>query len=144
MATAGRNDRGRLFLQQDGRTCKRLADRKQMPPIVVSNGRSSPSMRNAHWPDFTRAFARVVPSGAVSPSKGVPITNKRGAAGAAPRSFSERKSFAFFNPRELCGREGNHAVQPRAPRGARCFLYSPATGTCARVTIRPRFVLIIH
>ena len=66
------------------------------------------------------------------------------AAGAAPRSFSERKSFAFFNPRELCGREGNHAVEPRAPRGARCFLYSPATGTCARVTIRPRFVFIIH
>jgi hypothetical protein len=130
-----------LFLQQDGRTCKRLADRKQMPPIEHSLGWAQLAV---HWPDFTRAFARVVPSGAVSLSKGVPITNKRGAAGAAPRSFSERKSFAFFKPRELCGREGNHAIEPRAPRSARCFLYSPATGTCARVTIRPRFVFIIH
>jgi transcriptional regulator with XRE-family HTH domain len=44
-----------------------------------------------------------------------------GAAGAASRSFSQRKSFAFFNPRELCGREGNHAIEPRATRGVVVF-----------------------
>ena len=134
-----------LFLQQDGRTCKRLADRKQMPPIEHSLGWAQLAV------DAERTLAGLHPClrkgcslWAVSLSKGVPITNKRGAAGAAPRSFSERKSFAFFKPRELCGREGNHAIEPRAPRSARCFLYSPATGTCARVTIRPRFVFIIH
>ena len=134
-----------LFLQQDGRTCKRLADRKQMPPIEHSLGWAQLAV------DAERTLAGLHPCLRKGRSLrgGKPVerrTNNKQARGGrrCTALFLERKSFAFFKPRELCGREGNHAIEPRAPRSARCFLYSPATGTCARVTIRPRFVFIIH